>query len=418
MGNKMSSEELHIVDQYELEKNNDQRTIYTTFGPKVIMGFISFLCILADVLKYIQFKPFWGILKHADWIFMNVPVVIFVLMLIFYRSAKCDTWIISMARSNLGSTFTKVTTRKIILNFDVRYTAKDINKFVQDLTDRSELYNYFLVKTDYTNSRIHIKTRKRVHIPEKTSFTKEYEQDEKWNYIPLGITLTKKSELGSVNWMLNDQEKVGVPTRETIPSVSFLVAGTTGSGKSVVETNIIRHINKFHDRTQGILVDVKRVEFGNLSNLEGINVVATDVEQACFSLESIKNIMYDRFKFMECEDCNNIYKIKNYKCAYFVFDCNGKQIKMQFDEILYCRIDGKVVINTVDNIYDRIKKEEEVFIYFEGQKAPPVIFNPQDDYYFIAGDIYGPDDIVKTKREKIPAVELIKRINAGEVIDF
>lgn len=420
MRNSTSSEPM-IIDQNELEKQDCCKTIFTTLYVKLFFGFFAMISILLDLNKYFNLIKF--IAKRTDWILANIPVLIFFLSCILIRAAKVDPWAVGVAQARIGSTFMKVGIRNITFNFDVKNNRKDIQKFVKELTDKSELYNYFLVSASYKDPcRVKVRTKKRKEIPQKAILTKKIDELEKFNYVPIGIGLTNEGGLGIVTWQMNNQEKVigndeyGVVT--TLPSNSFLIAGGTGSGKSVLENNIIRHINKYHDKIMSCLVDVKKVEFGNLSNLKGVNMVATDLIEAKGALVSAQKIMMSRFKQMEAIGVNNVYNIKDFRCDYFVFNSPEKAIKVQFDEILYTKIDGEVEINTAQEIYQHIKAGKEVFIYFDGQKAPPVICNKVNKYFYLGNAVYKEDDTLTLRGgDKITAGEIMAGILQGKTYE-
>lgn len=343
-----------------------------------------------------------------------VPVALTVLSFIFLHPTPLDVWVPHVASSRIGTSYCKICLRCLVIDYDIVNSKKDINKFIEEITDKSEDWNYFIKNISPRTMKIKIKVRPKVKIPNKANFTGEWANNEQWNYIPLGICLTDNSVLGSINWMLNDNNKVKGECKETIPSTSFLVAGGTGSGKSVLENNIIRHCNTFNENFQTMLVDVKRVEFGGLSNLEGVKAVALDIMEAKGCLEASREIMYSRFKFMERSGVNNVYKLKNYKCSYFTIEnvYTGYKKLYQFDEIFYSEVNGEVTITTIDELYKKAE-HDDVNIYFYGQKEKSLKISRSKeeclkdnnqilyireltpgDFYIIGGNIYRKDEPV------------------------
>ena len=153
--------------------------------------------------------------------------------------------------------------------------------------------------------------------------------DRVWNFIPLGVTVRKNKEV-PVGWYLNDQNIVeGV--YQTLPSTSVLIAGGTGSGKTVVEANIITHINEFKSNFQLIGVDCKRVEFNHIRNkFDGVLETPEDTADA---VKVVQSVMMQRFKLMEKYRVNSIYAltgIKTIKVPYYTIKGLGKY---QFDTI-------------------------------------------------------------------------------------
>lgn len=77
----------------------------------------------------------------------------------------------------------------------------------------------------------------------------------------------------------------------------LLVAGTTGSGKSVFFHNLIYNAIQFEDLDL-YLVDTKKVEFGLYQGLPKVINLATDYEDAVSILENLCQIMEQRYQYM------------------------------------------------------------------------------------------------------------------------
>ena len=98
----------------------------------------------------------------------------------------------------------------------------------------------------------------------------------------------------------------------------LLVAGTTGSGKSVFLHTLISNF-LLKSRTEGVklyLFDPKFVEFENYKKYEGLMFmeVKNKYEEVISSFELIKDIMDKRFKFISKHKCGSISEFnKKYK---------------------------------------------------------------------------------------------------------
>lgn len=91
----------------------------------------------------------------------------------------------------------------------------------------------------------------------------------------------------------------------------LLIAGTTGSGKSVLLHSII--CSSFYSNTKLALIDPKMVEFSAYNNLKNLTLpVATIPDEAYNVLGWCVEEMNDRFKKLKKYGCNNIieYNIK------------------------------------------------------------------------------------------------------------
>lgn len=380
-----SKNKLKGPNTHQKEDEYAAKFVHPLSAMKFMMIFISIIFLCLFYVFYIR-----GLFHIKIPVFIYfIPAALTILSFIFLHGISVDIWVPHIASSRIGSTYCKIGLSNITLDYDVINSGKDIDKFINEITEKSEDWNYFLVKNSRRNMKIKLKVRPKVKIPTKAPFEGEIVSNEQWNYVPLGICLTDSSVLGTINWMLNDNNKVVGEHKETIPSTSFLVSGGTGSGKSVLENNIIRHCNKFNNNFQTMLIDVKRVEFGNLSNLEGIKAVALDIMEAKGCLEASREIMYSRFKFMEKTGVNNVYKLKNYQCDYFVI-CNiisGVKKLYQFDEIFYAKVNGEVTIATIEDLYKKIE-EGTVEIYFSSQKESSNIIDTDEERCKSTGNLF------------------------------
>jgi S-DNA-T family DNA segregation ATPase FtsK/SpoIIIE len=88
----------------------------------------------------------------------------------------------------------------------------------------------------------------------------------------------------------------------------MLVSGTTGSGKSVLLHSIINSLLINERNIEFALIDTKRVEFSNYSNLSKLyGPIAKDVESSVKLLEDLVKEMEERFVYLEKHNYRNIY---------------------------------------------------------------------------------------------------------------
>lgn len=89
------------------------------------------------------------------------------------------------------------------------------------------------------------------------------------------------------------------------------------------------------------------VEFNLLRGVAGVKGVALDVPTAAATVANFQRVMMDRFKFMEQQQVNNIYKIKNKEVNFY--EVYGQ--KVQFDEMFELMLD----LDTNDRNYSKLK---------------------------------------------------------------
>ena len=164
-------------------------------------------------------------------------------------------------------------------------------------------------------------------------------------------------KISPIAWKLNDNIK-DPELIETLPSVSLLITGGTGSGKSVAENAVIGHISRFPDRFQAIACDVKIVEFIRLEGLKGVKRIALTVKEVEAAIAQTQKLMMKRFDMMGEHKVNSIYDIEGIECDYY--ELNGKSY--QFDEIFPCKVDGKFQLIQIEEIYQLLDQGKEVEI--------------------------------------------------------
>lgn len=78
----------------------------------------------------------------------------------------------------------------------------------------------------------------------------------------------------------------------------ILVAGTTGSGKSVFINTLINSLMISKDNGLFVLIDPKRISFAIYKNFPNVKII-TEVDNAFFELENIASIMEQRYQDLE-----------------------------------------------------------------------------------------------------------------------
>lgn len=107
------------------------------------------------------------------------------------------------------------------------------------------------------------------------------------------------------------------------------------------------------------------MEFNLLRGVKGVKGVALDVATAAALAANFQTLMMSRFKFMEKQQVNNIYKCKGVEVDYF--EIFGK--KCQFDEMFELTVD----LDETDRNYAK-----NLMIYPEGRQ--PIILTIEDIY--------------------------------------
>ena len=107
------------------------------------------------------------------------------------------------------------------------------------------------------------------------------------------------------------------------------------------------------------------VEFNLLRGVKGCKGVALDVPTAAATIENFQRQMMNRFQFMQDQQVNNIYKIKDKEVDYYTWA--GQ--KYQFDELFELKVD----LDENDRNYEKMKR-----IYTDGRQ--PMIITIQEIY--------------------------------------
>lgn len=112
-----------------------------------------------------------------------------------------------------------------------------------------------------------------------------------WNEFPLGISAGGKEAVVDV---------------AVFPHL--LVAGTTGSGKSVTQRTLLLHALQSPEWRVS-LIDPKRVELSAYTNHRNVVKVATELDESVALLEGVEQEMQSRYKRMEKEGVNHFKRL-------------------------------------------------------------------------------------------------------------
>lgn len=347
-------------------KNPIWKTLMNICVGIVVFGGL-FLFLLVYGYKFFSHSGFGGLLERLSQSISNesktVSMVTFMVLILIAIAIKIfkltppkfDGWIKDIAVKTISCSYIFYDRKYLYMEYDIKLYPKDIKEFVKEITDKSNYFSYFVKKIDIDNYVVQIEIKDKEPLPNKSSLDKK--TDTVWNFIPLGDAINDKTmKVSKIGWYLNDNIKDETAI-ELTPSNSMVIAGGTGSGKSVTENGIIGHITRHSDNIQGLLVDVKKVEFGGLENFKGIKKVGLTVSECDEILRQAKDIMMNRFEFMEKQNVNNIYKVGTIVDYY---EINGK--KFQWDEIFTCVIDGDMKLLTLNQIYDAVQNGSDVEI--------------------------------------------------------
>lgn len=326
------------------------------------------ICILSAVLCFIflylrNAKDLEGLLLTIQNLAMSIPNNIFIpflfsplfLLLVYIllkatkaKKVKFDPWIVDYAYKRLGSAVIYYTPKILLIEYDRTTQYKDLKKFVDEISNNSNYYTYYFQDPDIDQGILPVTPTKKKPLPTLASLNTS--DDTNWNIIPIGEAVNHSlRKVTPIGWWLNDETKRS-DIIQTIPSSHLLVAGGTGSGKSVLQNCIIGHISRFSSQFQLFLCDVKKVEFGPLKNVKSVKKVGITMEEIENIVVSVRQIMNERFAMMEKYKVNNVYKLKNKKVPTIIL--NGKEY--QEDEIFNCRVNGVEMLMTARSIYDKI----------------------------------------------------------------
>ena len=113
-----------------------------------------------------------------------------------------------------------------------------------------------------------------------------------WHTFPIGVGLGPKGQ-EIISYSVN-KNKTGIYYPH------LLLGGTTGSGKSVIQRNIIFHCIQHNDMWRFLGVDLKRVELSRFRRYtKTVLGIATDLEQGVEVCRYAHDVMMDRYAKME-----------------------------------------------------------------------------------------------------------------------
>lgn len=130
------------------------------------------------------------------------------------------------------------------------------------------------------------------HLPTKLAYPGSL--DVPWSVFPVG------------------ESSAGVASYDVATFPHALCAGPSGSGKSVLQRNIVFHTIQHNDRWRFLGIDLKRVELTPYNKYKKtVMGIATDVEQGLAVLKYAYNEMMDRYKEMERIGVNNVMDMED-----------------------------------------------------------------------------------------------------------
>lgn len=137
-------------------------------------------------------------------------------------------------------------------------------------------------------------------------------------------------------------------------SPHLLIAGQTGSGKSVLLSSILTSIMSFYtpEEVEMVLVDPKRVELTAFRKSPFTKVVATEVDEAISLLQDLLKTMEDRYKLFEREEVKNINEYNNKNP-----NNKLKRVLMVFDEYASMMQADKEYVRIIESTIVRLSQE-------------------------------------------------------------
>lgn len=199
----------------------------------------------------------------------------------FGRDAEKNPWGYVNVKKWLGYTTPGETVIKFSASWMATEAGKDTfeNHFTQTITEENSWnFAWDSVKGTVTCTPV-------THMPTFVA----YEGSKDWDKIPIGIGID-----GEVVW------DIGF-------SPHILVAGKTGSGKSVVQRNMMFHAIQHNDKWCILGIDPKRVELGAYKKYKKTVIgIATELEDEVTVLRYALEEMDNRYRNMEAIGVNNI----------------------------------------------------------------------------------------------------------------
>ena len=360
IGTKIKAE--HVSAVYE--KLNDIGTIVCSTS--LIIGII--ICLIAgrqfqEPLSIFNFLTALIPFKLGITITVFGLIVLAIILIVskvFFSGPDYDYWLPDVAQRRISTDKIFYDKKNLYCTYDIMLNIKELKDFVTEMSDRSTTFTYYFNWSDINQQLLCLTPVRKESIPERCTLDRD--KDTAWNVVPLGLTVNDKlKKVSEIGWWLNDEDKSRMDEMYvTQVSNSILVAGGTGSGKSVTENCIIGHFSRFSDRYQMILLDPKQVEFGNLDIVKGVVSVAVEIQDIADIFTMVDDAMVDQYRQMKANGVNGIYKLEGKELP--AYKINGYEYST--DDIIKVRIDGKeqimlasILKKEFDNRFEE-KKEE------------------------------------------------------------
>lgn len=128
------------------------------------------------------------------------------------------------------------------------------------------------------------------------------------------ITITINNSIKKESKKTGISVNLGTDTLGNVVNINFtdnphwLIAGSTGSGKSVFLNNIIKELlKKYNNIIEFCFIDLKQVEFYKYNKLnQNVTKVANDINSALDLLDNVINLMNDRYFKYQKNGCLTI----------------------------------------------------------------------------------------------------------------
>jgi len=159
---------------------------------------------------------------------------------------------------------------------------KDIAKYLDELSISLRAYSKPLLKIIPQDGIVQMEVVD--GLPEKIPFSEVYPQ------------LARQSKEGLLPVYIGSSVSGQDMIFDLAQNPHMLVAGTTGSGKSVLLHTIIGNLLSFDD-VETFLVDPKNIEFANYHGMKNVQVCNT-FSQTMECLQSLEDMMEVRYEFM------------------------------------------------------------------------------------------------------------------------
>jgi S-DNA-T family DNA segregation ATPase FtsK/SpoIIIE len=120
---------------------------------------------------------------------------------------------------------------------------------------------------------------------------------------------------GRIPFLLGKDQQGEIRTADLAKLPHLLVAGATGSGKSVFINNLIKSINFYEPNSRFLLIDPKRVELeshvGNVRMAFGVNHTYKEVRESLNALNDLIDYMEEVYKILNKEGVKQISESGN-----------------------------------------------------------------------------------------------------------